>query len=279
MTSRTSETCTPVEVGTDIHVLHDALRCPLVGGFTYDIDCANSDVRLVCSLATQLDLCELVPTVMDCRDQREKWLKKIAFRHAVTAQQTKRLPTIIINGGRYDTWLQKVGLPKTAKHPEIQTFAKKLYFELPQALRDQLLHHPRFRWTQVDRKSYLDQGRHPNVIPSLLMPRIIASCENDVLTIIHRTLFTLGWRVRAKVFDGLIIEPPSNNPDCHIQTALAAAEAACRAQGWDIRLLEKPLYGFQDDLLPSLASARAASAAVTEVIRSINQPYLPGGLY
>ena len=263
MTSRTSETCTSVEVGTGIYVLHDVLRCPLVGGFTYDIDCPNSDVRLVCSLATQLDLCELVPTVVDCRDQREKWLRKIAFRHAVTAQQAKRLPTIIISGGRYDTWLQKVGLPKTAKHPEIQKFVKKLYFEL-QALRDQLLHHPRFRWTQVDRKSYLDQGRHPNVIPSLLMPRIIASCENEVLTIIHRTLFNLGWRVRAKVFDGLIIEPPRNNTDRHIQTALTAAEAACHAQGWDIHLLEKPLHGLQDDVLPCLSAARAARAAITE---------------
>ena len=57
--------------------MHKDLRNKLVGAFAHDVDCENSEYRLICSLATQMHLEELVPTVISYRDQRKTWLDTI----------------------------------------------------------------------------------------------------------------------------------------------------------------------------------------------------------
>jgi len=244
------------------------LRSPLVGAFSHDIDCENSEVRLVCSLASQLGLEQLVPTLIDYRDRRHYWLVRICTLHDVVRDEAKRLPNIILSGGMYDTWLRKVG-QRAAQKREVKDFARRLWSEI-RALRDQLLAHPRFSWTDIERKNLLAQGRQPGLIDNLLMPRIVASCENEVLGIIHRCLFDLGWHIRAKVFDGLIIEPSEVNSS--ISEALKASEDACLVQGWSIKLIEKILHGTHDDILPALDVSRKAMQALNK--RPSPRPYL-----
>lgn len=118
------------------------LRSPLVGVFSHDIDCENSEVRLICSLASHLGLEQLAPTLIDYRDRRQYWLDQICNLHNVARDQAKRLPKIILSGGMYDTWLRKVDHSVVEKR-EFKGFARRLCSEI-RALCDQLLVHPRF---------------------------------------------------------------------------------------------------------------------------------------
>ena len=54
------------------------------------------------------------------------------------------------------------------------------------------------------------------------MHRIVQACENEVLGIIHRAFFDANYEVRAKVFDGLVVEPRAGAPS--VKSAMAAAE-------------------------------------------------------
>lgn len=80
--------------GTTIHVtddkyprkatlqsMHKELRNALVGGFAYDVDCENSEYRLICSLASQLNLEHLVPTIINYRDKRKIYIGMICDRY------------------------------------------------------------------------------------------------------------------------------------------------------------------------------------------------------
>ena len=81
------------------------LRAALVGNFAHDIDCANSVVRLICSLAQELGMKDLIPTVFDYRDNRAKWLHYIETVHNVSESDAKRLVNIIMSGGRYEMYV------------------------------------------------------------------------------------------------------------------------------------------------------------------------------
>jgi hypothetical protein len=238
--------------------MHSDLRAPLVGKFAHDIDCENSEVRLLCSLASQLGLEELVPTLYAYRDKRKVWLTRISKVHDVSEQDAKRLPNIIISGGRYETWLKAMTREATVGTPaceEVKAFAFQLYAET-RSLRDQLLNHGRFRWTLLDRETLEKEGKCKSAIDNLLMPRIIQSCENEVLSIIHRRFEDLNWRVRALVFDGLIVEPTGS---ClPLPDAMKEAEKSCFSRGWDVRLVEKPLHGLQNAPMKTVSEARQA---------------------
>jgi hypothetical protein len=101
------------------------------------------------------------------------------------------------------------------------------------AFRDQLLNHPRFKWTSIDREKLRKDGFADASIDSKLMPRIVQCCENEVLGIMHRCFFDQGWLVRAKVFDGLIVEC-GRHSSSSVEVAMKEAEDACYARGWDI---------------------------------------------
>ena len=218
------------------------LRAALAGRFAHDIDCANSEVRLICSLAEQLGMKDLIPIIFDYRDRRAYWLHYIESVHKVSESDAKRLVNIILSGGRYETWLKSVGISAPLPAPEImKNFYFPLYSQI-RALRDQLLQHPKFKWIEVEREKLKKEGRPPGQIESALMPRIVQSCENEVLGIIHRIFTQHNWTVRAKVFDGLVVEP-GHGITLSLEEVNKKAENMCRSFGWDIQLVEKPLHG------------------------------------
>jgi hypothetical protein len=245
--------------------MHGDLRAPLVGSFAHDVDCENSEVRLLCSLSKQYKLEDLVPILFDYRDKRTVWIRLIAELHNVSEAAAKRMTSIIISGGRYETWLKKFGVsePRTStpEKSRLRTFVFELSTQI-RLLQDQLLKHPRFRWTLVDRQKIEERGRRRGQgVDDALLTRIIMSCENEVLRILHRSFHKRGWIVRAKIYDGLIVEPGSKTAPVlpRLVSAMRLAEKACLEQGgWDVVLAQEPLYGREDDPIPAIVEARAA---------------------
>ena len=143
----------------------------------------------------------------------------------------------------------------------MKDFVFNLYAQV-RVLRDQLLRHPRFQWTAVDREKLEEDGRKGGAVDIALLPRIVQCCENEVLGIMHREFYLDGWKVRAKIFDGLIVERGEATAD--LSAALRLVETACHRRGWDIRLIEKPLHGKQDDAIQTVVTARAAIKAAKD---------------
>ena len=200
------------------------LRLPLVGNFAFDIDAENSEYRLICSLATQFGLEALAPTVFDYRDWREHYLTMIMQLHNSSRDEAKRLPNIILSAGFYTSWLRV--FDKTSVD-QVYRFAVKLAMEI-QALRSELIRHPRSSWLSIDKEHLLKLGKHESNIEALLLPRIIQNSENEVLGILHRTFHKNGWAVCAKIFDGLIAEPNGEGSASSLVAAITDAQEACK---------------------------------------------------
>jgi hypothetical protein len=238
--------------------IHHELRATLVGSFAYDVDCASSDVRLLCSLSLQFGLEDLVPILFDYRDNRLAWLDLVSRTHGVTEAGAKRLATTVISGGRYETWCKCFKVAECT-NDQIQKFVLDLDTQT-RVLRDELLKHPRFQWVVAEREKLVQQGRKGRSVDRTIIARIVECCESEVLRILHREFHSHGWIVRAKMADGLIIERGANVTS-DLNSSIQLAEKVCQLQGWDIRLVEKSLHGKQDDPLPTVVVARAALLA------------------
>jgi hypothetical protein len=238
--------------------LHAELRVPLTGAFAHEVDCENSDVRLLCSLAKQLGMEDMIPSLQDYRDNREKWIKTIHEEYpAVPASEVKRLVNVIICGGTYQTWLKTVGQVDVVS--KIKRFAFRIKCAV-RALGDQLLYHPRFQWISSEWKQLEEKGRKPGEIKAILLTRILHACENEVIGLVHRSFHNQGWMVRTKLMDSLLVEPgPKVEDDAadSLNQVMRRAEQSCLDAAWDIRLVEKSLYGLQDQPLSSFSQARA----------------------
>jgi len=66
------------------------------------------------------------------------------------------------------------------REKELKAFVFKLYAEA-HAIRDQLLKYGRFQWTSIERERLKKEGMSVGAIDGMLMPRIVHSCENEVL--------------------------------------------------------------------------------------------------
>lgn len=250
------------------------LRRTLCGSFLHDVDCSNSEVRNVCCLARRAGFADCIPTLMDYRDRRDYWLYIISKAHGVATDAAKRVVTLIMSGGRYSTWLRDFsgnGKPL----PEVLPFATKITIEVA-FLSRVLPRHADFSWTVAEREFLVQENAAKKRTLGLsgleqqLLNRIIQWAEAQVLGIMHETFHRLGWQVRAKVFDGLMCEKGTRRrdgslyfSDIHTVSAppslsavMREAEAACRLQGWDPVLVEKPFYGKSDDPIEAIKQAR-----------------------
>ena len=166
------------------------------------------------------------------------------------------------NGGSYRTWLYQNNLkfiPRNQWFQPVLELQKELI-----ALRRELFAHPQFKaMVDAERERLKHETSKTEFgIEASLMSRIVQTCENEVLGIVDRVFFDLGWDTLALIFDGLIAEPSSRsqNPAAlHGKDgALDKAEKACKERGWDIKLAEKPLHWLQGDTPRSVLAARDA---------------------
>jgi len=249
------------------------LRSPLVGSFAYDVDCANSEVRILVSLAEKLQFLQFMPTLEDYFHNREGWLLLIMETFGLTREAAKRLPTIIISGGQYSTWEKNHATNPSKRHgvdtkaiKDIKDFAQKLQGELTKfvGLCRKL---PQFAWLENEERKLKDDGDARNH-EKLLLGRVVQSCEAEVLSIMHKKFHDEKWHVRAKVFDGLIAEPSdlvrktaaeAGIPiDDMLRQVLQLAEESCSSFGWNVKLEVKPLFGLQDSPVDSIVQAKRA---------------------
>jgi hypothetical protein len=240
-----------------VQALHAELRAPLAGAFAHEVDSENSDVRLLCSLAKQLGIEELFPSLQDYRDNREKWISTIHEEYPdVSAPEVKRLVNVAICGGTYQTWLKMVGQVDVVS--KIERFAFRIQSEV-KALCDQLLYHPRFQWISFEWKQLEEKSRKQEEIKAILLTRILHDCENQVIGLVHRSFHKHGWIVRTKLFDSLLVEPgPTLEEEASsLNQVMRLAEKSCLDEAWDVRLVEKPLYQCQDKPPLSFEKARA----------------------
>lgn len=240
------------------------LLAPLTGAFCRYVDCENSDIRLLCSLGKQIGVESMIPTITDYRNFRAKWLEAIQREHPDTTEtEVKRLANIILFGGSYEDWLQQVDEDPVNK---VKRFAFRLHAET-RAIRDQLLNHPRFQWIYLERKELEQEDLQEESIKMVLFQRILHSCENVVLGIVHRAFHNCGWRVRAKIFDSLLVESSQmvDSSSLDLDKMMEIAQRSCLSMGWDIVLKEKPLYGLQDSALATIEDARTIVNAIEQV--------------
>jgi hypothetical protein len=251
------------------------LREKVVGAFAHDFDCENSETRILCSLAAQMGIEQLIPTLLEYRDNRARWLRRIRRAHSrVSEAEAKGLPNLIFCGGTYLMWTRAVGAGRI--HNGLKSFMFMLYQEV-RVVRDQLLIEPRFQWTQIERKKLEMEGRTPGAIELLLFRRIIESCENEIMRVVHQEFQKNNWIVRAKIMDGIIAEPLGRAalPIADLQKLV---EVACNERGWDVKLAEKPLLGLQDKPLGILQEARSCLNDMLDWIKAKGSVSTNGGL-
>ena len=253
------------------------LRSCILGAFAHDIDMVNSGVSIICNLVVQLDIAQKMPTVLSYRAHREEWVDWIAQQQGVSQAQAKKLPITILGGGSFDGWFWS--LPKQNSYiekmpnPQIRQWAESLQLEIS-LLRSQLMQHPRFSWTSIERKALQGvrerKNRSDESIENSLFGRVVQSCQDEILDIVESCFARDGWQAYGRVFDGLIVghtcartnNSATNSPATlehkQMQAVLAGAEEACRTAGWDIELAEKPMHGTQDQPMRTLAEGRAS---------------------
>lgn len=235
------------------------LRKPLAGAFAHEIDCENSDIRIVCSLAKQLGLEATTASIRDFRDNRCYWLDAIQREHpTIPEKEIKRLPNIILSGGSYEAWVNEMDSEYAAT--EVSRFGFRLFAEV-RAFREQLLRNPRFRWIEFERAMLRNRSIIGEDSNAILFMRILQACENEVLSIVQRTFHECGCIVRSKLFDTILVErgPQTVDAKATIQDVIERTENMCATHGWDVHLVEKPLFGMEDDAIPCVEEARAVS--------------------
>jgi hypothetical protein len=237
---------------------YNDLRPVLVGRTAYDIDCENGDFRLIASFPAKHGTTTPTPRVRDYVCHRDVWLDAIQGIHGVDKATAKRLPNIVSNGGGYRTWLEQNDLPFVPRnqwYKPVLELQKELL-----TLRQELFAHPKFKaMVDAERDRLRREGEKTEFgIEASLMSRIVQTCENEVLGIVDRVFFDLGWDTLALVFDGLIVEPAEGCRPLALADVLAKAKEACKARGWDIELADKPLHGLQEGTPRSVTAARTA---------------------
>ena len=253
---------------------HSDLRAVCCGEQAFDIDCENGDPRNLLSLAEQTALSHLVPTWIDYVENRAAYLKEICEVHGCDASVAKRLPNVVGNGGSWGTWLRDNDLKPPAEGSKAFEGKKCKAFLPPgkcrrgepnatrelAAIRAELFEHPRFKaMVETERERLVRERLKPQrKHDASLWSRIMQTSEDQVLSIIDRALFELGWDVFALVFDGLIAAPSAACAEPDVNKALAAAQAACERAGWKVVLALKPLHGLQDEEPKTITKARDA---------------------
>jgi hypothetical protein len=139
----------------------------------------------------------------------------------------------------------------------LKAFVFRLQTEL-RALGWELLKHPRFHWTSALRDSLEVEGKRGGAADLALISRILYFCENEVLGLVHRSFIRSGWIVRAKVFDGVIVEKGSSGAMKYrtLDECMRQAEEFCRIFYWNIKLIKKPMHGLQDNPIETIEDAR-----------------------
>eukprot|EP00541_Cyclophora_tenuis_P019053 CAMPEP_0116573388 /NCGR_PEP_ID=MMETSP0397-20121206/18763_1 /TAXON_ID=216820 /ORGANISM="Cyclophora tenuis, Strain ECT3854" /LENGTH=240 /DNA_ID=CAMNT_0004101941 /DNA_START=134 /DNA_END=856 /DNA_ORIENTATION=- len=207
----------------------------------------------------------LVPTLIAYKNSPQDWVDKISRIHNVPEKVAKKWPDIIVAGGLYiyKSWLRTMEL-ESEEAEAVKEFTCGIAAEIA-VFSAEILRHPKYQWTALEREQLQKEGKKAAALTTALMSKILRSCETEIIAIIHRCLENVGWQVRSKIFDGLLLERRMESTRA-LGEALKLAETACKLQGWEVSLVERPLHGRQDEPMKTVVEARQA---LFEISRSV----------
>jgi hypothetical protein len=250
---------------TTLQAMYSELWPTLCGAFGHQVEIENFMTRILCSIAHHLGLLHMIPTLVEYRDNYEKRVSKLAKFHKITEEAARKWPNIILMGEHvvYKKWLRSLGTDDF-KSDEIK-FGFKMAVEVA-VLADEILRHPKFWWATADRAKLMDDGMHPAHIQVTMLSRVVQSCQNDVLSQVHRCCHNLGWIARSKVFDTLILER-SRDAKSGLTDTLKMCQTSCIMQGWDLKLVERDMHGKQDTGIKTIHEARVALSQLSKTVQ------------
>jgi hypothetical protein len=250
---------------TTLQAMHSELWPTLCGAFCHHVEIENCMTRILCSVAHHLGLLHVIPTLVEYRDNYELWVSKLAKFHRITEEAARKWPNIIMMGEHvvYKKWLRSVG-SDDFKSDEIK-FGFKMAVEVA-VLADEILRHPKFWWATADRAKLIEDGMRPAHIQAMMLSRVVQSCQNEVLSQVHRCCHNLGWIARSKVFDSLILEQ-SRDAKSSLNDTLKMCQTSCIMQGWDLKLVELEMYGKQDNNIKTIHEARVALSQLSKTVQ------------
>ena len=243
----------------------DLIPC-LCGSFGHYVEIENSIARILCSLARHLDLVQMIPTLLEYQDRYQSWTEKLAKFHKISEEAARKWPNVIMMGGIfvYKGWLRSEGSAGVASD-EIK-FALKLAVEVA-VLSDEILRHRRFRWATADRAKLVAAGMSPANVRAAMLSRVIESCQSDIISHVQRCCHNLGWIARSKAFDSLILEK-AQDAKSSLAESLKMCQTSCVMQGWDLKLVELPMHGMQDNIIKTIQDARIVIAQLSKAAGS-----------
>ena len=235
----------------------DLLPC-LCGAFGHYVEIENSIAVILCSLARHLDVLPMIPTLLEYRDDYQSWTDKLAKFHKISEEAARKWPNVIMMGEIfvYKSWLRSERLAGV-ESDEIK-FALKLAVEVA-ILSDEIVRHRKFRWAIADRAKLVAEGMSPANVRATILARVIESCQSDILSHIQRCCHNLGWIARSKAFDSLILEK-GQDAKSSLTDSLKMCQTSCVMQGWDLKLVELPMHGMQDNNIKAIQDARVVIA-------------------
>ncbi|KAI2506656.1 hypothetical protein MHU86_7757 [Fragilaria crotonensis] len=241
----------------------ELLPC-LCGAFGHYIEIENSIARILSSVAQQLDLEKMIPTLLEYRDNYHSWTTKLASFHKISEDAARKWPNIIMMGEIfvYKSWLRSEGVAGV-ESDEIK-FALTLAVEVA-ILSDEILRHRKFRWATADRAKLVAEGMSPAHVRATMFTRVIQSCQSDILSHVQRCCHNLGWLARSKAFDSLILEK-GRDAKSSLSDALKMCQTSCVMQGWDLKLVEIPMHGLQDNSIKAIQDARLVIAQLSKAM-------------
>jgi len=247
-----------------------ALRAQLSGAFNHDVDMRLAHPTIAVQmrdilLKAETDKealklledakLEIFKDYVQNRDTPDiGWISEVCRHHEIegTYEQQKdaikRLFCRIMFGGSYKTWLKTpYGKDKT-KLPKNGALEKVVQLEAELArLRKAVFASTRWKsFVEAERKWIEADIKHKGLTLDLhktersIFSRLMQTLENDILQVMIETLRQLGWTTTTLIFDGCHV---LHRSDANLREALDKAQEIIRREtGFDIMLLEKPLF-------------------------------------
>lgn len=212
------------------------LRAALIGHVGHDIDLVNSVPTLLLQWVdkmTEYGLSVKEEDILPLRDyvnNRDTWLQQTQERYGITKDEAKTVFLTCLYGGTPDVF----------KNNE-NALWKSLKIIRETVVQFQITI-PKYRDIYKEKLKKSDAHTASRSLFAIMTHEV----EDCVIEKIREYLDMCNVSVFSLIHDGMICSDASD-------ALLRGAEAHLAEYGWDIQLLEKPLYGLQDERIPELA--------------------------
>lgn len=228
-----------------------------------DIDTVNAFLQIANYLVDLYGLGETCPILKlntTNPKERENMLFRIMKHHNIKSRDdAKTLLLVLMHGGTYYGWIQRVGPPNATELAEVVSYAKELY-SLAKAMingpktvleadivaeKDLIAEEKEERGVQKTPFFWSESSRNSEALSKTersIFARIMQSYEDRTLRVIHDSLTRDGWVVGSLQFDGLLVDNILVSQTHPLQESMDRAVAkVLEATGITIMLKQKEM--------------------------------------